>query len=60
MHYTSELIHPVGWSYSTGHEIEATEEYKNEVIKMIETNSYPANIAPVECFRQVKIGSRDE
>ncbi len=53
VHYTSELIHPVGWSYITGHEIEATEEYKNEAMKMIETTSYPSNIAPPELFRQV-------
>ena len=52
-------MHPVGWSYLTGHEIEATEEYKSEVDKMIETNSYPANIAPAELFREVKINRMD-
>ena len=59
VHYTSELIHPVGWSYLTGHEIEAAEEYKNEVIKMIESNTYPANTAPPEHFRQVNSHSSD-
>ncbi len=60
MHYTSELIHPVGWSYRTGHDIEASEEYKNEAIKMIETDLYPANVAPPELFRQVTRTKRIE
>ncbi len=59
VHHTSELIHPVGWSYLTGHEIEATEEYNNEVIKMIETKSYPANIAPADVFREVNNNRMD-
>ncbi|CAF3101018.1 unnamed protein product [Rotaria sp. Silwood2] len=61
VHYTSELIHPVGWSHVTGHEIEATEEYKNEAIKMVETNSYSANIATPDLFRTVpKVSTGDE
>jgi hypothetical protein len=48
------LIHPVGWSYITGHEIEATDEYQAEAMNMIETNIYPANIAAPELFRKVK------
>ncbi|CAF1094040.1 unnamed protein product [Adineta ricciae] len=55
VHHTSELIHPVGWSHTTGHELEATEQYKNEVIKMIEMNSYPANVATEDLFRKVPV-----
>jgi len=60
VHHTSELIHPVGWSHMTGHEIEATEEYKNEASKMIEMNSHPANVATADLFYKVKIPSSDD
>ncbi|UJR22368.1 hypothetical protein I4U23_025430 [Adineta vaga] len=61
VHHTSELIHPVGWCHATGHELDATDEYKSEAAKISETNSYPANIAPPDLFRQVPvIKSEDE
>jgi hypothetical protein len=44
----------VGWSYITGHEIDAPEEYKTESVEMVKTNSYPANIALPEIFRKVR------
>ncbi len=64
------MIHPVGWSHLTGHDIEATDgrnifysffirnmywylEYKNDVAKMVEMNSYPANVATAELFNKV-------
>jgi len=52
VHHTSELFHPVGWSARTGHEIEATDEYKQEVKQILETNSYPTNIAQPDLFVQ--------
>ncbi|CAF1085276.1 unnamed protein product [Rotaria sp. Silwood1] len=60
VHYASELIHPVGWSYVTGHEIEATDEYKNEAKQIIETNTYSSNVATPDLFRKVPVVSNSD
>jgi hypothetical protein len=60
VHHTSELIHPVGWSHAIGHEIEATEEYKTEAAKMVETNSYQANVATPDLFHKIPIPKSDD
>ncbi|CAF3974637.1 unnamed protein product [Rotaria magnacalcarata] len=60
VHHASELIHPVSWSHVTGHEIEATQEYHNDVVKLIETNSYSASIATPDLFRKIPKISPDD
>ncbi|CAF1015774.1 unnamed protein product [Adineta steineri] len=60
VHHTSELIHPVGWSYAVGHKIESTDEYENEAMKINETNSYPAYIATPDLFRNVPVNLPDD
>ncbi|CAF1214810.1 unnamed protein product [Adineta ricciae] len=61
VHHTSDLIHPAGWCHVTGHDLEATDEYKSEAARISQTKSYPTNIATPDLFRQVPmITSEDE
>ncbi|CAF1067877.1 unnamed protein product, partial [Didymodactylos carnosus] len=54
VHYSSELIHPVGWSIATGHEIEADDAYKNESSKIMQTNVYNHTYASPDLFRKTR------
>jgi hypothetical protein len=54
-HELSELIHPVGWSMQTGHDLYATEDYKRMSLKNIQNRqiSTSAECTP-DMFRKVR------
>ncbi|CAF0752991.1 unnamed protein product [Didymodactylos carnosus] len=55
VHHNSELIHPVGWSTATGHEIDADDAYKNESSKIMQTNAYNNTYASPNLFRKTPV-----
>jgi hypothetical protein len=55
-HEKSDLIHPIGWSSTVGHDIDATDGYKKVSAIKYKTNSYEAN----ECTRSMFKGINDQ
>lgn len=52
-HERSDLIHPVGWSVSVGHNIYSTLEYQQESSKKYSTNKYSSNECSPDMFYKV-------
>lgn len=58
-HELSEIIHPIGWSVTVGHDIDAPEDYKKKSAIKYEKNQYEANECSPDMFVKIKETDKD-
>lgn len=49
-HMRSPLVHPVGWSQTTGHKLHATQEYRTKCLNKVTMEKYDAEDVTPEMF----------
>lgn len=59
-HQESELIHPIGWSSTIGHEIDANDDYVKKSRDKVKSNSFESNECSPEMFKKqlLKLNSK--